>query len=91
MADNIYNTLFCNEDNIGSTIRKTISIINDTSLSALEWINSRYAPTPTIIEAAQALYRKHGVEDISRNDAGAKNLTIKSSSGLFLKYSTPKS
>ena len=52
MADNIYNTLFCNEDNIGSTIRKTISIINDTSLSVLEWINSRYAPTPTIIEAA---------------------------------------
>lgn len=76
MADNIYNTLFCNEDNIGSIIRKTISKINDTSLSALEWINSRYAPTPTIIEAAQVLYRKHGVEDISRNDAGAKNLTI---------------
>lgn len=71
MADNIHNTLFCNENNIGSTIRETISRINATSLSALEWINSRYAPTPTIIEAAQALYRKHGVEDISRNDAGA--------------------
>ena len=76
MSDNIHNTLFCNENNIGSTIRETISRINATSLSALEWINSRYAPTPTIIEAAQALYRKHGVEDISRNDAGAKNLTI---------------
>lgn len=76
MTDNIYNTLFCNKNNIGSTIREVISRINDTSLSALEWINSRYAPTPTIIEAAQALYRKHGVEDISRNDAGAKNLTI---------------
>lgn len=76
MPDNIHNTLFCNEDNIGSTIRESISRINDTSLSALEWINSRYAPTPTIIEAAQALYRKHDVEDISRNDAGAKNLTI---------------
>lgn len=71
MADNIHNTLFCNENNIGSTIRETISRINATSLSVLEWINSRYAPTPTIIEAAQALYRKHGVEDISRNDAGA--------------------
>lgn len=76
MADNIHNTLFCNEDNIGSTIRESISRINDTPLSALEWINSRYVPTPTIIEAAQALYREHGVEDISRNDAGAKNLTI---------------
>ncbi len=76
MADNIHNTLLCNENNIGSTIRETFLRINDTSLAALEWINSRYAPTPTIIEAAQALYRKHGVEDISRNDAGAKNLTI---------------
>ena len=76
MSDNIHNTLFCNEENIGSTIRESISRINDTPLSALEWINSRYVPTPTIIEAAQALYRKHGVEDISRNDAGAKNLTI---------------
>lgn len=39
------------------------------------WGNSRYAPTPTIIEAAQALYRNHSVDDISRNDAGAQNLT----------------
>lgn len=31
-------------------------------------------PTPTIIEAAQALYMGHNVEDISRNDASAKNL-----------------
>lgn len=31
-------------------------------------------PTPTIIEAAQALYLGHNVEDISRNDASAKNL-----------------
>lgn len=76
MADNILNTLFCNEDNIGSTIRETISRINDTPLSAMEWMNSRYSPTPTIIEAAQALYKKHGVENISRNDAGAKNLSI---------------
>lgn len=74
--DNIYNTLLCNENNIGSTIREVIAIIQDTSLSTKEWINSKYAPTPTIIEAAQALYRKHSVEDISRNDAGAKNLTI---------------
>lgn len=31
-------------------------------------------PTPTIIEAAQALYMGHNAEDISRNDASAKNL-----------------
>lgn len=30
MPDNIHNTLLCNEDNIGSTIRESISTINDT-------------------------------------------------------------
>ena len=39
------------------------------------WEASGYMPTPTIIEAAQALYSSHSVEDIARSDAGAKNLT----------------
>ena len=34
-----------------------------------------YKPTPTIVEAAQVLYRTHSVADISRSDAGAKNLS----------------
>ena len=38
------------------------------------WRDSGYRPTPTIIEAAEALYRGHNVEEISRSDAGAKNL-----------------
>jgi hypothetical protein len=38
------------------------------------WRSSGYRPTPTIIEAAEALYRSHAVEEISRSDAGAKNL-----------------
>lgn len=33
-------------------------------------------PTPTIIEAAQALYSNHNVEEISRSDSGAYNLSI---------------
>jgi len=39
------------------------------------WMTSGYKPTPSIIEAAQALYRGHKVEDITRSDAGAKNLS----------------
>lgn len=38
------------------------------------WRASGYRPTPTIIEAAEALYRNHAVDEISRSDAGAKNL-----------------
>lgn len=39
------------------------------------WQAGRYRPTPTIIEAAQALYRGHAVDEISRSEAGAENLT----------------
>lgn len=35
----------------------------------------RYYPTPTIIEAALSLYQNHTVDEITRRDAGAKNLT----------------
>ena len=45
-------------------------------LSPAEWMVSGYRPTPTIVEAAQALYRSHRVEEITRSDAGARNLTI---------------
>jgi hypothetical protein len=38
------------------------------------WQHGRYLPTPTIIEAALALYQGHSVAEISRSDAGAKNL-----------------
>jgi hypothetical protein len=38
------------------------------------WGVAPYQPTPTIIEAARALYARQSVEAISRHDAGAKNL-----------------
>lgn len=75
MEDKISNVLKCTKDNIGLTIGSVLSSVQDQDLSIADWINSRYAPTPTIIEAAQAMYRNHSVKDISRNDAGAHNLT----------------
>ncbi len=38
------------------------------------WEAKGYRPTPTIIQAAEILYRTHSVTDIRRNDAGARNL-----------------
>ena len=40
-----------------------------------QWDSGRYRPTPTIVEAASALYRSHSVSEISRSDAGATNLS----------------
>ncbi len=42
------------------------------------WGSAEYQPTPTIIEAARALYARHSVEAISRHDAGARNLRLTS-------------
>jgi hypothetical protein len=39
-----------------------------------QWEAGRYRPTPTIIEAAAALYGGHSVTEISRHDAGVRNL-----------------
>lgn len=74
MKDNILEAYCCNEFNIGKYILEVCSLYQRESFSPDSWINSLYMPTPTIIEAAQALYTGHNVEDISRNDASAKNL-----------------
>ncbi len=47
-------------------------------INALTWVAGRYKPTPTIVEAASALYGHHSVADLSRSDAGAKNLSVTS-------------
>lgn len=43
-------------------------------IDPVTWEAGRYRPTPTIVEAARALYAGHAVADIARNDAGAENL-----------------
>src|SRR5262249_23837433 len=43
-----------------------------------QWYRAPYRPTPTIIEAARALYAQHSVEAIARYDAGAENLRVTS-------------
>jgi hypothetical protein len=68
--DNIYNTLKCNKLNLANTIRELISEPREHLIDIKEWETSKYKPTPTIIEAAQALYRNHNVEEITRYEAG---------------------
>lgn len=45
-------------------------------INAPDWGRAAYRPTPTIIEAARALYSRHTVDAIARNDAGTKNLGV---------------
>lgn len=72
--DNVLETICCNEYEISKYITEVYLKFIQDEIIPDDWINSLYMPTPTIIEAAQALYLGHNVEDISRNDASAKNL-----------------
>ena len=73
--DGVYYPVKTNKSNIASTI-ENISIESNCTeiLNPDLWFNSIYKPTPTIIEAAQALYKGHSVKEISRADSGAINL-----------------
>lgn len=73
--DKVLDIMRCNSSNIVDTINSVLGVLpRGEEITANTWINSRYRPTPTIIEAAQALYQNHDVKEISRNDAGAENL-----------------
>jgi DUF2075 family protein len=48
---------------------------NFESINIEDYSKGVYSPTPTIIEAAVFLYNNHSVEEITRSDAEATNLT----------------
>ena len=50
------------------------SIEAESAIQSSDWEQGSYCPTPTIIEAAMALYNGHQVAEISRNDASGENL-----------------
>ncbi len=72
----IIEPLSCNARNIGQVIHIVCNMYVEPDFDFVAWENSEYLPTPTIVEAAQALYRGHNVHDITRSDAGAENLTV---------------
>ena len=74
--DRIIEPIRCNAQNLGIAIEHIANQYGEPSFDYKAWENSEYLPTPTIVEAAQALYRGHNVHDITRSDAGAENLTI---------------
>ncbi len=73
--DGVYYPVKINKSNIASVICEisTQSVCTEV-LNPDLWFKSIYKPTPTIIEAAQALYKGHSVKEISRSDSGTINL-----------------
>ena len=67
--DKIVNPIITGEEYISDIINKILSKYSDEEEIDANWVNSPYAPTPTIIEAARALYNNHSVENITRHEA----------------------
>ena len=64
-----------NEAILGQVIADVLQFVDGSVINPIDWEAGRYQPTPNIIEAAMALYSGHSVQDISRSDASAINLS----------------
>src|SRR4029079_3690844 len=64
----------CGASQLRGAIEGALAQSQGPAIDGHAWGAAPYRPTPTIIEAARALYARHSVEAISRSDAGAKNL-----------------
>jgi hypothetical protein len=76
--DGVFPPRCCSASEIQSAITEGLMLVEGAPIDGESWCRSAYHPTPTIIEAARALYANHSVEAISRSDAGARNLKVTS-------------
>jgi hypothetical protein len=77
-------------DKLLAPIRSTVPLLTQTIDEVLRfaadqsgidpdtWEHGRYCPTPTIIEAALALYKGHSVDDITRHEADKPDISLTS-------------
>lgn len=64
--DRLFTPIKCNTGGIGEVIQGVLCHAAGSNIEPAEWETGRYCPTPTIVEAAIALYSGHSVSDISQ-------------------------
>lgn len=72
--DRLMRPVRVGRDQLAPIMRECLEQLRGSAIAVEDWESGRYLPTPTIVEAARALYAGHSVEQISRSDAGATNL-----------------
>jgi hypothetical protein len=73
--DKLLYPIKCNSKSLRNFLDKFLLFSDGNDISVNHWEQGGYHPTPTIVEAAMALYRGHSVSEISRSDASAINLS----------------
>jgi hypothetical protein len=77
-VDKVYRPIQVHTAGLRDAIDRTLQSIAGDVLDGQRWLHAPYRPTPTIVEAARALYAQHSVEAIARSDADAQNLHVTS-------------
>lgn len=75
-ADAVAAPVLIGTAQLGAALQALARCKTSAAIDYSAWVKSGYKPTPTIVEAAQALFQQHGVEEITRSDAGAQNLGV---------------
>ncbi len=76
--DRVYRPVLTTQEAFRASIDAALLDVRGENVAADFWSAAPYHPTPTIVEAARALYAQHSVDAIARFDAGAKNLHVTS-------------
>jgi hypothetical protein len=77
-ADQVYRPLLTSTEGFRPAVDAALTDVRGDDVAVAKWSVAPYYPTPTIVEAARALYGQHSVDAIARFDAGAKNLNVTS-------------
>ena len=75
--DGVYEPMIANKVALGDVIKRVLEQDiphKEYKVALRDWVRSRYEPTPTIVEAASALYTQHSVEEITRHEAEGEQL-----------------
>lgn len=73
--DRLLAPIKCGKELLPQVLKDVLGFLDGDRINVAHWEKGRYQPTPTIIEAATALYSGHSVEDISRSGADEINLS----------------
>ncbi len=73
-GDGVYEPFAVGPGALPAVLAAALAAHPGPPIDAAAWAAAPYRPTPTILEAARALYARHTVADIARFDAGADNL-----------------
>jgi hypothetical protein len=80
--DKVASPITISPEKLFTSISETLRTHNNGAIIPDDWSDTGYKPTPTIIEAAEALFAGHSVKEITRSESGAINLEKTASASL---------